>query len=80
MAADAVLPAAHRQLSAPRRRATVIRIGAAHGSDWIVEDVLKAGESVISEGLQKIQKSGVAVKVVPAKGSTAKGSVATPSG
>ena len=42
----------------------VIKIGQAVGNKWIVTDGLKAGESVIVEGLQKIGP-GMVVKPVP---------------
>ncbi len=41
-----------------------IKIGQAVGNKWVVTDGLKAGESVIVEGLQKFQP-GMAVKPVP---------------
>jgi membrane fusion protein (multidrug efflux system) len=44
--------------------ARVIKIGQAVGNKWIVTDGLKAGESVIVEGLQKFQP-GMVVKPVP---------------
>jgi membrane fusion protein (multidrug efflux system) len=44
--------------------ARVIKIGQAVGNKWVVTDGLKAGESVIVEGLQKFQP-GMVVKPVP---------------
>jgi membrane fusion protein (multidrug efflux system) len=44
--------------------ARVIKIGQAMGNKWIVTDGLKAGESVIVEGLQKV-RPGMVVKPVP---------------
>ncbi len=44
--------------------ARMIKIGQAVGNKWIVTEGLKAGESVIVEGLQKIHP-GMAVKPVP---------------
>ncbi len=42
----------------------VVKLGQAIGTKWIVSDGLKAGETVIVEGLQKVQP-GMPVKAVP---------------
>jgi membrane fusion protein, multidrug efflux system len=42
----------------------VIKLGQAVGTKWIVADGLKAGETIIVEGLQKV-RPGMAVKPVP---------------
>jgi len=44
--------------------ARVIKIGSAVGNKWVITDGLKAGESVIVEGMQKVQP-GMVVKPVP---------------
>ena len=44
--------------------ARVVKLGQAVGNKWIISDGLKAGETVIVEGLQKVQP-GMAVKPVP---------------
>ena len=41
-----------------------VKVGERSGSLWIIEDGLKAGETVIVEGLQKI-KPGVVVNPKP---------------
>jgi len=43
---------------------TRVKLGQAVGTKWIITDGLKAGESVIVEGLQKVQP-GMPVKAVP---------------
>jgi membrane fusion protein (multidrug efflux system) len=42
--------------------------GAAYHEDWVIEKGLKAGEKVITEGTEKIRKSGMAVQVKTAVG------------
>jgi membrane fusion protein (multidrug efflux system) len=42
-----------------------VKIGGAHGPDWIVLDGLKPGEQVIVEGFQKMMQPGAPVKPVP---------------
>ena len=46
-----------------------VQVGERVGSMWIVEDGLKAGERVVTEGVQKARQ-GVPVKIVAAAGST----------
>jgi membrane fusion protein (multidrug efflux system) len=55
--------------------ARVVKLGQAVGNKWIINDGLKAGESVIVDGLQKIGP-GMAVKPVPFK--PANGASASP--
>jgi membrane fusion protein (multidrug efflux system) len=47
----------------PQPRA--IKLGAAHGNDWIVLEGLAAGERVIVEGFQKMMVPGAPVTAVP---------------
>ena len=46
-----------------------VQVGERVGSMWIIEDGLKAGERIVTEGVQKARQ-GVPVKIVAATGST----------
>ena len=46
-----------------------VQVGERVGSMWIIEDGLKAGERIVTEGVQKARQ-GVPVKIVTATGST----------
>jgi len=48
-----------------KAEARVITLGQAVGNKWVVTDGLKAGDSVIVEGLQKVAMPGMVVKPVP---------------
>ena len=42
----------------------ILKKGFAYGQNWVIDEGLKAGEKVISQGLQKIRKSGMQVQPV----------------
>jgi membrane fusion protein (multidrug efflux system) len=48
-----------------KAEARVVTLGQAVGNKWIVTDGLKAGDSVIVEGLQKVVMPGMVVKPIP---------------
>jgi membrane fusion protein (multidrug efflux system) len=48
-----------------------VKVGARVGSDWVIEEGLKPGEKVVTEGLQRIQDgSTVSAKAAPAEPTT----------
>jgi membrane fusion protein (multidrug efflux system) len=59
--ADTVLVVGAENKPAPR----TIKLGAAHGSDWIVLEGLQAGERVIVEGFQKMMVPGAPINPQP---------------